>query len=78
MQFLAAVIFGALVIVLFKVFRIFKRKYLEPMFMIIALFGIVALCQPLFFKLYQVGFAILLVGLVGFNVAIHMKQEEEK
>lgn len=78
MQFLAAVIFGVIVSVLFRVLRIYKRKVLEPIFMGIALFGIVALCQPLFYKLFQVGFAILLVGLVGFNIAIHMKQEEDK
>ena len=56
-------------------FKLFKRKVLEPTFMIVALLGIVALCQPLFFWLYRVGFAILLTGTLGFIVAIHMKGE---
>jgi hypothetical protein len=61
--------------VVLGVFKLFKRRVLEPTFMIVALFGIVALCQPLFFWLYHVGFAILLTGTLGFIVAIHMKGE---
>ena len=61
--------------VILGVFKRFKRKVLEPTFMLVALFGIVALCQPLFFWLYQYGFAILLTGTLGFIVAIHMKGE---
>jgi hypothetical protein len=57
------------------IFKRFKRKVLEPVFMLVALFGIVALCQPLFFWLYHVGFAILLTGTLGFIVAIHLKGE---
>jgi hypothetical protein len=52
---------------------LFKRRILEPLFMAVGLIGIVILCQPLSFELYTAGFAVLLTGLVGFNVAIHMK-----
>ncbi len=59
--------------VVFKLCGIFKRKYLEPLFLWLGVFGIVALCQPFFFGLYQVGYAILLTGMVGFNVASRIK-----
>jgi hypothetical protein len=52
---------------------LFKRRILEPLFMAVGLIGIVILCQPVSFGLYTAGFAVLLTGLVGFNVAIHMK-----
>ncbi len=60
--------------VVFKICGIFTRKYLEPLFMVVGLLGIVILCQPVSFDLYTAGFAVLLTGMVGFNVAIHMKQ----
>jgi hypothetical protein len=71
------IILGILAVfsVILGIVKRFKRKVLEPTFMIVALFGIVALCQPLFFWLYQVGFAIVLTGTLGFIVAIHMKGE---
>ena len=58
--------------VLFAAFRILKRKYLEPVFIAIMLFGIVALCQPLIFPLYSFGFAILLMGVAGYMFVSHM------
>ncbi len=61
-------------VAVFKLCGIFKRKYLEPLFMVVGLLGIVILCQPVSFKLYTAGFATLLTGMVGFNVAIHMKK----
>ena len=56
-------------------FKILKRKYLEPVFISIMLFGIFALCQPLMFKLYSNGFAILLTGIGGYMFVSHMKLE---
>jgi len=53
----------------------FRRAVLEPLFMWVALFGILALCQPFFFWLYKWGFTILLAGTIGFNVAINMKKQ---
>lgn len=55
---------------------LFKRRILEPLFMAVGLVGIVLLCQPVSFDLYTAGFATLLTGLVGFNVAIHMKNRQ--
>ena len=55
---------------------LFKRRILEPLFMAVGLVGIVILCQPASFELYTAGFAVLLTGMVGFNVAIHMKDRQ--
>ncbi|MBM3699718.1 MAG: hypothetical protein FJW68_02220 [Actinobacteria bacterium] len=51
----------------------FQQKYLEPIFMGIMLFGIVALCQPLWQPLYQYGFPILLTGTAGYIFVTHIK-----
>ena len=56
----------------------FNRKYLEPIFMVIAIFGILALCQPFFLALYNYGFAILLTGTIGFIVAQHLRPVAEE
>jgi hypothetical protein len=62
-----------LIAVIFWKFKILRRQYLEPTFMCIMIFGIVALCQPWTFFLYQNGFAILSTGTLGYILAIHMK-----
>lgn len=51
----------------------FKQVYLEPIFMWVMLFGIVALCQPLWKPLFQYGYPILLTGVVGYMVVTHLK-----
>jgi len=51
----------------------FKQKYLEPIFMWVMLFGIFALCQPLWQPLFQYGYPILLTGVAGYMVATHLK-----
>ncbi len=51
----------------------FKQKNLEPIFMWIMLFGIFALCQPIWFSLYQYGFPILLTGAAGYTFVTHIK-----
>ena len=76
MSFVISLVCCVVLVVVLKQLNMLTRKYIEPIFMIIMLFGIVALCQPLSFFLYRYGFTILLTGLVGFNVAIHLKQTE--
>lgn len=65
--------FFILIGITFWKFKILKRKYLEPVFIGIMIFGIVALCQPLIFQLYSFGFAILLTGTGGYMFVSHMK-----
>ena len=76
MSFLISIVCCVVLLVVLKKFNMLTRKYIEPVFMVIMLFGIIALCQPLSFFLYRYGLTILLTGLVGFNIAIHLKQTE--
>lgn len=76
MSFLISIACCVVLLIGLKKFNMLTRKYIEPIFMVIMLFGIVALCQPLSFSLYRYGLTILLTGLVGFNIAIHLKQAE--
>jgi hypothetical protein len=76
MSFLISIAGCIVLVLVFKKFNMLNRKYLEPTFMIIMLLGIGALCQSLSFFLYRYGFTILLTGLVGFNISIHLKQTE--
>lgn len=76
MSFLISIACCVVLLIVLKKFNRLTRKYIEPIFMVIMLFGIVALCQPLSFFLYRYGLTILLTGLVGFNIAIHLKQTE--
>ena len=74
MSFLISIACCIILLFVLKKSKRLTRKYIEPIFMVIMLFGIVALCQPLSFFLYRYGLTILLTGLVGFNIAIHLKQ----
>jgi type IV secretory pathway VirB2 component (pilin) len=53
-------------------FREICARYLEPASMAFMVGGIVALCQPWHHGLHSWGVTIILVGLVGFNIAAHM------
>jgi hypothetical protein len=74
MSFLISLACCVVLLIVLKKLNKLTRKYVEPIFMVTMLLGIVALCQPLSFFLYRYGFTILLTGLVGFNIAIHLKQ----
>jgi hypothetical protein len=71
--FVVCAISYLLIAATFWKFKILRRQYLEATFMWIMIFGIVALCQPWMFFLYQNGFAILSTGTLGYILAIHMK-----
>ena len=74
MNALVAGIVCVILVIILRQTGNFRRAVLEPLFMWVELFGIVALCQPFFFWLYNWGFTILLTGTVGFNVAINLKK----
>jgi len=71
--FIISLAFYAIIGILFWKFKLLKRRYMEPLFMLIMIFGIVALCQPLFLPLYTYGFTILLTGTLGYIFSIHLK-----
>jgi hypothetical protein len=55
-----------------QAFRRFNAKVLEPGSMIFMLLGIVFLCQPWVEFLHQYSVLVMLIGLIGFNVAVHI------
>ena len=58
--------------------RVFNQRFLEPGSMWLMILGIVALCQPWIAILHQWSVTMMLVGLVGFNVAVHIPPPEPR
>jgi hypothetical protein len=58
--------------------RVFNQRFLEPGAMLLMILGIVFLCQPWIEVLHQYSVTIMLVGLIGFNVAVHIPPPESK
>ena len=58
-------------------FRVFNQKFLEPGSMWLMIFGIIFLCQPWVEVLHQYSVTIMLIGLIGFNVAVHVPPPEK-
>jgi hypothetical protein len=56
--------------------RVFNQRFLEPGSMLLMILGIIALCQPWILVLHQWSVTIMLIGLVGFNVAVHIPPPE--
>ena len=59
-------------------FRDFNQKYFERGTMWLMIFGIVALCQPWIEVLHRYSVTIILIGLVGFLVAVHVPRPEQE
>ena len=58
--------------------RVFNQKFLEPGSMWLMILGIVFLCQPWIEVLHQYSVTIMLLGLIGFNVAVHIPPPVQK
>ena len=56
--------------------RRFNQRFLEPGSMWLMILGIVFLCQPWISVLHQWSVLVMLIGLVGFNVAVHIPPPE--
>lgn len=56
--------------------RVFNQRFLEPGSMLLMIFGIIALCQPWIVELHQWSVTIMLIGLIGFNIAVHIPAPE--
>ena len=52
--------------------REFNQKYLEPGSMWLMILGIVFLCQPWIPILHAYSVTVMLIGLIGFNIAAHV------
>ena len=57
-------------------FRRFNARILEPVSMAAMLIGILCLCQPWVAVLHQYSVLIMLAGIIGFNVAVHVPAPE--
>lgn len=52
--------------------RVFNQRFLEPGAQALMILGIIFLCQPWIELLHQYSVTIMLIGLIGFNVAVHI------
>jgi hypothetical protein len=55
-----------------QTFRRLNARVIEPGSMFLMLAGILFLCQPWVEFLHQWSVLVMLVGLIGFNVAVHI------
>ena len=73
MDFIVVVVIAVVFFSLAYRFKFMRRKYLEPLFMGLMLFGIVAMSQPFFFWLYSNGFTILFPSTLAYIFSIHLE-----
>jgi hypothetical protein len=52
--------------------RVFNQKILGPGAMTFMIAGILFLCQPWVEVLHQWSVLVMLIGLIGFNVSVHI------
>jgi hypothetical protein len=58
--------------------RVFNQKFLEPAAIAFSVFGILFLCQPWVAFLHEWSVLIMLIGLIAFNVSVHIPPPEPK
>lgn len=58
-------------------FRAFSHRYMEKGAMWTMIFGIVCLCQPWIGFLHAWSVGIMILGLIGFLVAVHVPAPDE-
>lgn len=56
--------------------RVFNKRFLEPGTMLVMILGILFLCQPWVAFLHQWSVLVMLIGLIGFLVAVHIPAPE--
>jgi hypothetical protein len=52
--------------------RVFNQKFLEPAAIAFSVLGIIFLCQPWVAFLHGWSVLVMLIGLIGFNVSVHI------
>jgi hypothetical protein len=58
--------------------RVFNHRILNPGAMIVMIAGILFLCQPWVAVLHQWSVLVMLIGLIAFNVSVHIPPPEQK
>ncbi|MDC9823401.1 hypothetical protein PRN20_06625 [Devosia sp. ZB163] len=56
--------------------RVFNQRFLEPGAQLLMILGIIFLCQPWVAFLHEWSVLVMLVGLISFNVAVHIPPPE--
>jgi len=56
--------------------RVFNKRFLEPGSMLTMILGILFLCQPWVAFLHEWSVLVMLLGLIAFNVAVHIPAPE--
>jgi hypothetical protein len=56
--------------------RRFNARILEPGSMTLMIVGMISLCQPWVALLHEWSVLIMLIGIIGFNVAVHIPAPE--
>jgi hypothetical protein len=57
-------------------FRRLNARVIEPVSMLTMLAGILFLCQPWIAVLHQYSVLVMLIGLIAFNVAVHIPKPD--
>jgi len=52
--------------------RVFNQKFFEPASITLMVAGIIFLCQPWIAFLHGWSVLVMLIGLIGFNIAVHI------
>ena len=56
--------------------RVFNQKFLEPASIAFSVIGILFLCQPWVMFLHGWSVLVMLIGLISFNVSVHIPAPE--
>ena len=60
-----------------QAFRRMNARVYEPGSMILMVVGILCLCQPWIDVLHQYSVLIMLIGIIGFNIAVHVPPPDD-
>jgi hypothetical protein len=58
--------------------RVFNQRILEPAAIAFSVVGIIFLCQPWVQVLHAWSVLVMLIGLIAFNVSVHIPPPEQK
>jgi hypothetical protein len=57
---------------------VFNQKFLAPASIVVSILGILFLCQPWIMFLHSWSVLVMLVGLIAFNVSVHIAPPIER
>ena len=57
--------------------RVFNQKFLGPASIVVSILGILFLCQPWVQFLHSWSVLVMLIGLISFNVSVHIAPPDE-